>query len=69
MCKAHKYNECEATNEIKIFSLHKINKWHIHDKNLNFVFTIFNFMHDIFFALNDVIHVRTLDRRHINDVA
>ena len=36
---------------------------------LNFLYTIFNFKRDRFCALNDVIHVRTLDRRHINDVA
>ena len=34
-------------------------------KKMNFLFVIYNFKHDIFFALNDVIHVHTL--RHGND--
>ena len=37
----------------------------IHDKKLNFLFIIYNFKHDRFFALNDVIQVRI--SRHIND--
>ena len=32
---------------------------------MNFLFIIYNFKRNRFFALNDVIHVRTL--RHIND--
>ena len=52
-------------NEIYIFSLHEMNKWHIHDKNLNFLFIIFTFKRDRFFALNDVIHIRTI--RYSND--
>ena len=42
-----------------------LNKWHIHSKNLNFLFIICNFKRDRFFALNDVIHIHNL--RHIND--
>ena len=41
------------------------NKWHIHDKKLNFLFIIYNFKQDRFFALNEVIRGRLL--RHIND--
>ena len=36
-----------------------------HDKNLNFLFIIYNFKRERFFALYDLIHVRTLC--HIND--
>ena len=35
------------------------------NENLNFLFIIYNFKCDRLFALNDVIHIRTL--RHIND--
>ena len=45
-------------------SLNEINGIFI-PKNLNFLFIIYNFKGDRFFALNDVIHVLTL--RHIND--
>ena len=60
----------EATNEIRrmkyTFSrFMRWNKWHIHSKHLNFLLIIYNFKRDRYFALNDVIHVRTL--RHIND--
>ena len=34
-------------------------------KKMNFLFIIYNFKRDRFFALNDVKHIRTL--RHIND--
>ena len=44
----------EATNEIYIFSLHEMKKWHIHSKNLNFLFIIYRF-----FAQNDIIHIPT----------
>ena len=40
----------EATNEIYIFSLHEMKKWHIHDKNLNFLFIIYNFKRNRFFC-------------------
>ena len=45
----------------------RCNKWHIHDKNLNFLFNIYNFKRVRFFALNNVTlnYVHTL--RHIND--
>ena len=49
----------KATNEIYIFSLHEMNKWHIHSKNLNFLFIIYNVKRDRFFSRNDVIHVHT----------
>ena len=55
----------EATNEIYIFASRDENKWHIHSKNLNFLFIIYHFKRNNFFSLNDVIHVRTL--RHISD--
>ena len=35
-------------NTIYIFSLHRLNKWHIHDKILNFLFIIHNFKCDRF---------------------
>ena len=40
-------------------------KWHIHEKNLNFLFIIYNFKCDRFFALYDIIQDCTL--RHIRD--
>ena len=56
----------EATNEIYIFSLHSMKyKWHNLSKNLNFLFTKYNFKHGLCFALNGGIHVRALC--HIND--
>ena len=44
------------------------NKWHIHSKNFNFLFIIYNFKSDRFFALYDVIHVCTL-RCIVDDIA
>ena len=40
----------EATNEIYIFSLHEMKKWHIHSKKLNFLFIIYTFKRDRFFC-------------------
>ena len=56
---------CFTTHEICIFRFTRWNKWHIHSKNLNFLFIIYNFKQDIFLALNDGIWGRTL--RYIND--
>ena len=56
------------SGEAYIFSLHEFEKWHIHDKNLIFLFITNNFKRDRFFALNDVIPVHTL-RHIIDDVA
>ena len=55
----------EATNEIYIFSLHGMKLMAYSSKNLNFLFIIYHFKRYRFFAVNDVIHVRTL--RHFND--
>ena len=41
--------------------LARSNKWHIHEKNLNFLFIIYNFKRDIF------IHIHTLRHSHSND--
>ena len=55
----------EAKMRITFSRFTRRNKWHIHSKNFNILFIIYNFKCDIFFALNDVIHVRTL--LHISD--
>ena len=64
--KNAKFISGEATNEKYIFSLHEMKKKrHIHSKNLNFLFIIYNFNRDRSFVLNEVIQIHTL--LHIND--
>ena len=60
------FMSCQATNEIYFFSLHEMKLMAYSFKKIEFSFYyIYNFYCDRFFALNDVLHVRTL--RHIND--
>ena len=53
------------TKNLYFFCFTRGSKRHIHDKNLNFIFIIYNFKRGRFFALNNIIRVRTL--LHIND--
>ena len=54
-----------SSSEVNNAYFMRSNKWLIYSKILNFLFIIYNFKRDRFFALNDVIHARTI--RHIND--